>query len=81
MTSTATVEETPEQVLARLERYAASIGITPPRPGHAPVRLATSEELRRIGIEAMGYVVGLGCCVAGYSTTATGSCQSPVSMP
>ena len=64
MTSTATVEETPEQVLARLERYAASIGITPPRPGHAPVRLATSEELRRIGIEAMGYVVGLGCCVA-----------------
>jgi hypothetical protein len=64
MTSTATVEETPEQVLARLERYAASIGINPPRPGPAPVPLATSEELRRIAFEAIGYVVGLACCVA-----------------
>jgi hypothetical protein len=64
MTSTATVEETPEQVLARLERYAASIGIAAPRPGPPPVPSTTSHELRQIGIEAMGYVVGLACCVA-----------------
>ena len=64
MTSTATVEETPEQVLARLERYAASIGISAPRPGQRPAPLATSRELRLIGFEAMGYVVGLACCVA-----------------
>jgi hypothetical protein len=64
MTSTAIVEETPEQVLARLERYAASIGITAPRPVPMPVPSATSHELRQIGIEAMGYVVGLACCVA-----------------
>jgi hypothetical protein len=62
-TSTATVEETPEQVLARLERYAASIGIAAPRPRPAPVPVATSVELRHIGFEAMGYVVGLACCV------------------
>jgi len=64
MKRSATVEETPEQVLARLEQYATSIGITPPWPGDAPVPLSTSRELRRIGIEAMSYVVGLGCCIA-----------------
>ena len=68
MTRTALLEETPEQVLARLERYAASIGIAAPRPARAPasepVPRATSEELRQIGLEAMGYVVGLACCVA-----------------
>jgi hypothetical protein len=64
MTTTATVEETPEQVLSRLEQYAASIGIAAPITGPAPVPLATSRELRRIAIEAMGYVVGLACCVA-----------------
>ncbi len=62
-TSTAKAEETPEQVLARLERYAASIGIAAPRPRSAPVPVATSVELRHIGFEAMGYVVGLACCV------------------
>jgi hypothetical protein len=64
MTSIATAEETPEQVLARLEQYAASIGIATPWPTRATVPLATSQELRQIGIEAMGYVVGLACCVA-----------------
>ena len=64
MTSTATVEETPEQVLARLEQYAASIGITAPRPVPVTLPSTTSQELRQIGIEAMGYVVGLACCVA-----------------
>jgi hypothetical protein len=79
------MEETPEQVLARLERYAARIGVAapaavPPRPvappaGRAaptapvqarfvPAPIATRPELWRIAIEAMGYVVGLGCCLA-----------------
>jgi hypothetical protein len=71
MTSTATVEETPEQVLARLEQYAASIGITAPRSVPVvpvPLPSTTSQELRQIGIEAMGYVVGLACCVAAIFT-------------
>lgn len=64
MTSTATLEETPEQVLARLEQYAASIGVVAPRPARTPAPLATSQELWQIGIEAMGYAVGLACCIA-----------------
>ncbi len=63
MTRIATVEETPEQVLARLEQYAASIGVVAPRPQRAPTPVATYRELWRIGIEAMGYVVGLVCCI------------------
>src|SRR6476646_9979061 len=84
MTRIATLDETPEQVLARLERHAASLRRAAlarvpshvPAPAPAPVPApayvyvrvpppgATSQELRRIGIEAMGYVVGLACCVA-----------------
>ena len=87
MTRIATIEETPEQVLARLERYAARLGVAAPpavpgppvappavqapttappavraRPVPAPV--PTRRELWRIAIEAMGYLVGLVCCVA-----------------
>ena len=85
MTRIATLDETPEQVLARLERHAASLRRAAlargtvartrarlPAPAPAPVYVyvrvpppgATSQELRRIGIEAMGPVVGLACCVA-----------------
>jgi hypothetical protein len=80
MTRIATLDETPEQVLARLERHAASLrrAALAPVPSHVPapvpapvyvyVRVpppgATSQELRRIGMEAMGPVVGLACCVA-----------------
>lgn len=95
MTRTSTMEETPEQVLARLERYAASLRasgtqqlaprpVAPPTPTPAPARapapapvttrwwevspppppVETSRELWRIALEAMGYVLGLICCVA-----------------
>ena len=82
------MEETPEQVLARLERYAASLRAPAPRPvaqpapapapapaptpvttrwwevSPPPPPVATGREIWRIALEAMGYLLGLVCCVA-----------------